>query len=360
MPAGNRPLTRARRKAPARPPRMSALLGLQKVDLFKGLDSYTLREIAAQCKWTRCKRNQVVIRRDGTDRDVYFVIAGQVRVTALAGRGRRIIFRELAAGEVFGEHSAIDGRARFADVLALRESLLASMSPEVFRAILANHASVRERLLRRLTGSVRELTDRLLELGAQPVQRRIWLELARLAREAGVAQNHARLEPAPTHSDVASRVGTSREEVSREFSRLAREGGGVERRPVREGARRAHGVQPRKEAADPFEHLDVIELGPPPAAPGPRAPGEAGAERDHHDGRTVLDSPRFDCLVERDRNRRGRRVAVFVHVHVNLVHRDSGVLGRCLDDANVRLVGNEKIDVRASESSAIERPVGCV
>jgi CRP-like cAMP-binding protein len=125
---------RPRRKAPSKPAlRMSALLGLQKVDLFKGLDSYTLREIAAQCKWTRCKRNQVVIHRDGMDRDVYFVIAGQVRVTAEAGRGRRIILRELAAGEVFGEHSAIDGRARFADALALRESLLASMSPEAFR-----------------------------------------------------------------------------------------------------------------------------------------------------------------------------------------------------------------------------------
>ena len=74
---------RPRRKAPSKPAlRMSALLGLQKVDLFKGLDSYTLREIAAQCKWTRCKRNQVVIHRDGMDRDVYFVIAGQVRVTA--------------------------------------------------------------------------------------------------------------------------------------------------------------------------------------------------------------------------------------------------------------------------------------
>ena len=103
---------RPRRKVPVKPAlRMSALLGLQKVDLFKGLDSYTLREIAAQCKWTRCKRNQVVIQRDGTDRDVYFVIAGQVRVTALAGRGRRIIFRDVAAGEVFGEHSAIDGRS---------------------------------------------------------------------------------------------------------------------------------------------------------------------------------------------------------------------------------------------------------
>ncbi|HYI87314.1 MAG TPA: cyclic nucleotide-binding domain-containing protein [Burkholderiales bacterium] len=217
--------TRTGRKPATKPAlRMSALLGLQKVDLFKGLDSYTLREIAAQCKWTRCKRNQVVIHHDGADRDVYFVIAGQVRVTAQAGRGRHIIFRELAAGEVFGEHSAIDGRARFADALALRETLLASMSPEAFRAVLANHASVRERLLRRLTGSVRDLAGRLLDLGAQPVQRRAWVELLRLARVAGIVENRARLDPAPTHNDIASRVGTSREQITRELSRLVREG----------------------------------------------------------------------------------------------------------------------------------------
>jgi TolB-like protein/CRP-like cAMP-binding protein len=214
-----------RRSAPAKPAvHMSALLGLEKVDLFRGLDRYSLREIAARCKWTRCKRNQYVLRRDATDRDVYFVIDGMVRVTAVAGRGRRIIFRDLPAGEVFGEHSAIDGRARFADVLALRESLLASMAPDVFRTILANHASVRERLLCRLTGSVRELADRLLALDAQPVQRRIWVELARLARLAGVEGNRARLDPAPKHGDIASLVGTSREQVTRELSRLARQG----------------------------------------------------------------------------------------------------------------------------------------
>jgi len=216
---------RRRRNAGEKPViRMSALLGLQKIDLFKGLDTPSLREIAGQCKWTRCRRNQYVMRRDGTDRDVYFVIAGMVRVAAAAGRGRRIIFRDIPAGEVFGEHSAIDGRRSFADVLAVRESLLASMPPEAFRAILAKHAPVRERLLRRLSGSVRELADRLLDLGARSVQWRVWVELLRLARLAGVQANTARIERAPTHREIASRVGTSREEVTRELSRLARQG----------------------------------------------------------------------------------------------------------------------------------------
>src|SRR2546426_5800860 len=216
---------RPRRKPRDKPAlRMSAVLGLQKVELFKGLDAASLREIGLQCKWTRCKRNEYVIRRDGTGRDVYFVIAGLVRVAAPAGRGRHIIFRDVGAGDLFGEHSAIDGLSRVADVVAVRESLLASMPPEAFRAILANHASVRERLLRRLSGSVRELTSRLLELGARRVQGRVWAELARLARSSGLEGKSARIDPAPTHNEIASRVGTSREEVTREFSRLARPG----------------------------------------------------------------------------------------------------------------------------------------
>lgn len=213
---------RPRRKRPVAG--AAALLGLQKVELFKGLGNYSLREIAAQCSWTRCKPNQYVVRRDGAECDVYFVVAGLVRATAAGGRGRRIIFRDIAAGGMFGEHSALDGGAPFADVAALRESLLASMPPAAFRALVAQHATVRERLLRSLSGSMREFADRLLELGAQPVQRRVWVDLLRLARDAGIADNRARLEPAPTHYDIASRVGSSREQVTRELSSLARRG----------------------------------------------------------------------------------------------------------------------------------------
>lgn len=202
----------------------AAVFGLQKIDLFKGLDSLALREIARQCQWLRCKRNAVIFRRDGTDRDVYFVISGQVRIAARAGRGREIFLRDVGAGEMFGEHSAIDGCRRFADVIAVRESFLASMPPEAFRSILANHAAVRERVMRRLTGAVRDLAGRLVDLGARRVQGRVWMELLRLARASGVAHNQARIERPPTHNEIGGRVGTSREEVTRELSRLARQG----------------------------------------------------------------------------------------------------------------------------------------
>jgi hypothetical protein len=56
------------------------------------------------------------------------------------------------------------------------------------------------------------------------VRRRIRIELVRLARAAGVDANRSRLDPAPTHSELASRVGTVREQVTRELSQLVRQG----------------------------------------------------------------------------------------------------------------------------------------
>ena len=215
----------ARRKATDKPAaRVSALLGLQKVELFKGLDTASLREIAQQCTWTRYKASATVIRRDDSDRAVHFVISGLVRLAAPAARGRTLTLRDVAAGDMFGEHSAIDGRGHFADVLAVRESLVASMSAEAFRGLLASHPTVRERLLRRLAGSVRELGQRLLELGARRVGDRVLGELVRMAYAAGIAANSARIERAPHHREIADRVGTGRSEVTRELSRLARQG----------------------------------------------------------------------------------------------------------------------------------------
>jgi CRP/FNR family cyclic AMP-dependent transcriptional regulator len=56
------------------------------------------------------------------------------------------------------------------------------------------------------------------------VQNRIHAEILRLAREAGVERNRARLDPGPKHADIASQVSTYREQVTRELSALAKAG----------------------------------------------------------------------------------------------------------------------------------------
>ena len=113
---------------------------------------------------------------------------------------------------------------RSAGVLALESSLLASMSPAVFWRLLRGEPLVAERVLRRLASFVRRLPDRIIDLSTLGVQSRVHAELLRLAREAGVARNAARIEAAPRYADIASQVSTSREQVTREFSALVKAG----------------------------------------------------------------------------------------------------------------------------------------
>jgi hypothetical protein len=82
-----------------------------------------------------------------------------------------------------------------------------------------NHPSVMLAVLHHLTARIRELTERVFEFSTLAVRNRVHAELVRLAREHGGGKQ-AVIRPAPTHSEMASRISTHREAVTRELSRL--------------------------------------------------------------------------------------------------------------------------------------------
>ena len=199
-------------------------LGLRRVRLLEDLDAAALEALAQQCRWRHCARGERVVSRDASDADVYLVVSGKLRSTAFSPAGRQVTFREMAAGDWFGDLSAIDGKARAADVDAIDDSVLAAMRPCAFLRLVEDHPKACRRVLDRLADEVRELTDRVIDCSTQSVRQRLEAELLRLARQAGVAGNAARIDPAPMHSDIAARISTYREQVTRELSAMARQG----------------------------------------------------------------------------------------------------------------------------------------
>lgn len=198
--------------------------GLRRVKLLEGLPDDVLEALAPQCRWRRYEAGQRVITREALDHDVYLIVSGKVRVTAFSASGRQVTFRDTQAGDWFGDLAAIDGRARSADVEALAESVLASMNPTVFRRLIHDHPPVCDRVLDRLAGLVRDLSERVFEFSTLGVPNRVHAEILRLAREAGIRGNVARIEPPPKHSDIAGKVSTYREQVTRELTAMAKQG----------------------------------------------------------------------------------------------------------------------------------------
>ncbi len=201
---------------------------MRRVQLLEGLPREVLLDVAADCRFKRYRARQTVIDRDDVDRDCYLILAGRLRVIAWSPGGREVSFRDAGAGETIGELAAIDGRPRSASVVALTETLVARLGPEAFASLLRRHWPICERLLKRLAASARDLTARVYELSTLGVQQRLCAELLRLglacqARD-GAHEPSARLAPPPSHSELAARIGTVREQVTRELGELERLG----------------------------------------------------------------------------------------------------------------------------------------
>ena len=197
---------------------------LSAVDLFRGLPANERAQIAPRLRGMRHPPGHSIVTQLDRHNEVFFILSGTVRATFHGIAGKDVQFRDQHAGEMFGELAAIDGQPRSAEVVAVTETFLAVVSAADFLAIAAEHPAIGRRVLNRLASLVRALSDRVVEFSTLGVNNRIHGELLRLAREFGVKDNEALIRPAPTHADIASRVSTHREAVTREIAALARDG----------------------------------------------------------------------------------------------------------------------------------------
>ena len=203
----------------------SALFGLRRVKLLQGLTEEALERVSRVCAWRRYEVGKALVARSSPSRDLFLVVSGRVRVTVYTASGRQVTFRDLAEGETFGEIAAVDGGPRSVDVLALTEVLVAVMAPADLNVLLRENPIVAEQFTRHLVQLIRLLTETVIELSTLGVVNRIHAELLRLAVEAGAGSTGSCvLSPAPRHADIAARVSTTREQVTREFSVLTRRG----------------------------------------------------------------------------------------------------------------------------------------
>ncbi len=200
-----------------------APLSLRQSKLFADLDDAVLEAVASVLRLQAFESGSTIFAQLDTGHDVAFIVEGRVRVTLYSRSGKEVTFRDLAAGEMFGELAALDGEPRSAHVIALNDVILALVSRGDFHHLLRCHPDFAMLVLKKLSHLVRQLSERIYQFST-PVPTRVCAELLRRAEEAPLAANVARIVPAPKHADIASCVNTHREAVSRTMSDLMRQG----------------------------------------------------------------------------------------------------------------------------------------
>lgn len=197
----------------------SASLG--RTPLFSSLGLEDVGKLDLQCVFRKFNAGEWVIDDQSEGTDVFFVLSGRARVV-IGSSGREVIFRDICEGEYFGELSAIDRRSRSAGIRAITDTVVARMSATVFRETIHHYPSVCDEVLATLVATIRNLDNRVNEQTNLDVHQRLCAELLRLSRKA--ADGRFIVSPPPTHAELAARISTHREAVTKLLNALEREG----------------------------------------------------------------------------------------------------------------------------------------
>lgn len=148
---------------------------------------------------------------------LYIIVSGRVKVYAANAEGREVVLLTQGAGEYFGE-LMLDEGPRSASVMTLEPSTFLIVPKADLREFLVQNPAFAVRLIEKLIHRVRSLTASVKSLALMDVYGRVASLLLELAEERDgtwVITEHL------TQQDIASRVGASREMVSRILKDLA-------------------------------------------------------------------------------------------------------------------------------------------
>ncbi len=197
---------------------------LAAVKLFYDLSLNDRKVVADKSRGMKFAAGDVITSHNDMDNDVYFIISGKVRIAIYSSSGKEVSFRDLPAGEMFGEIAAVDDKSRSAYVVTLYETTLAAMTAENFLWLMQLYPSVMTRSLEHFAQLIRLLSERVVEFSCLDVRNRLHAELLRLAWKNMDNSNTATISPAPKHVELASRISTHREAITRELTQLALSG----------------------------------------------------------------------------------------------------------------------------------------
>lgn len=189
-------------------------------DLLEQLGESGRAHLASLGKRTRARKGQIIISHRSEGRDVYFILSGTFKVLLYSRTGKEVWLRSIGAGDCFGELSILSGRPRNANVVAESNGDLIALSEAAFRELLRSNEKAAFWFLQRMAIRIGDLSDRVFEISALDVRNRLYCELLRLALEGERAGDVFTIAPAPSHQEIAARIGSQREAVTREMRDL--------------------------------------------------------------------------------------------------------------------------------------------
>jgi CRP/FNR family cyclic AMP-dependent transcriptional regulator len=182
----------------------------------KGQRSYTLSDaeltaVGSQGIARSYPKNTIIVSEGDETDSLYIILEGRVKAFVSDDEGRDVVLSTQGPGEYFGE-MVLDEGPRSASIMTLEPCRFLVVPKSDFRNFVASNPAFALNLIEKLIGRARALTASVKSLALMDVYGRVARLLLELADDSS---GQLAISQRLTQQEIASRIGASREMVSR-------------------------------------------------------------------------------------------------------------------------------------------------
>jgi CRP/FNR family transcriptional regulator len=198
---------------------------LRRLPLFADLAEAELNLIAQGVNRTQIEKGAVIFVEGDVCHELLVVEEGEVKLTKSASNGRQQLLAIERKGSALAEVAVLDGGRYPATAEAISATSVLRLSADRFRRICVNNPEMALNVFKVLARKLRHLVGLVEELSFSTVRARLIAYLVRLAEERGEQTSKGvQFRLTENNEELAARLGTVRELVSRNLGRLHADG----------------------------------------------------------------------------------------------------------------------------------------
>jgi CRP/FNR family transcriptional regulator len=204
---------------------MDKVEALRRTPLFGDLELPELQALAEHATEQKLGKGEILFLAGDAARGLYVIVEGAVRAFRIGADGREQVIHIETSGATVGEVPVFDEGTYPSNASAEEDSALLFIPKKDVRRAFLEHPVIALSALKVLARRVRNCAALVETLSLHDVDRRLAKLLLAEARTRGVRRGHGlEFEFPATHQQVAARIGSVREVVSRAYGRLQQAG----------------------------------------------------------------------------------------------------------------------------------------
>lgn len=198
---------------------------LKSTKLFEALDETTLHVLAGRAVERRFEKDEILFVAGEEARGLYVIVEGAVRAFRVSPEGREQVIHVERSGATIAEVPVLDDGTYPSTAAAEEQTVTLFIDKRDVRHLFLEHPEIALAALKVLAGRLRRCAELVEALSLREVGQRLARFLLAEARRSGTrTENRIIINLTQTNQQIAARIGSVREVVSRAFTRLQHEG----------------------------------------------------------------------------------------------------------------------------------------